>query len=269
MTAIREDGAAALAGLADAYSMTGAAWELGPNQIYDRLSERVVGNAGIDWSGRRVLDVGAGTGAGSRALRSAGARPIATDVASGMLRAATPATPSAVADARALPIADAAVDGYLAAFCLNHLVDPEVALREAVRVVRPTGPILVTAYAADDHHPVKAAVETAAAEAGWRAPRWAEVVRADATPLLATVDGALAVAALVPLRGPRAEAITVDFGDLGPAALVAWRLGMAQMAPFVRRLDPDARSHLVTRARALLGDAPPLTRRIIVLQACA
>lgn len=265
MTATQDDATAALAGLADAYSMTGAAWELGPNQIYDRLSARVVDGTSIDWSGRRVLDVGAGTGAGSRALRAAGARPIATDVAAGMLRAATPPTPSAVADARALPIADAAVDGYLAAFCLNHLVDPEVALREAARVVRPTGPILVTAYAADDHHPVKAAVETAAAELGWRAPSWAEVMRADATPLLATVDGALAVAARVPLQAAQAEATAVDFGDLGPAALLAWRLGMAQMAPFVSRLDPDARAQLVTRARALLGDAPPLVRRIVVL----
>lgn len=42
---------------------------------------------------------------------------------------------------------------------LNHLVDPVTALREAARVTRRGGPILVATDAADDDHPVKAAVD--------------------------------------------------------------------------------------------------------------
>ena len=150
-----------------------------------------------------------------------------------------------------------------------HLVDPQVALREAVRVVRRGGPVLATAYAADDHHPVKAAVEAAAAALGWRTPRWVEAMRAAASPLLATVAGALAVAAHVPLTDARAEAVAVDFGDLSPTELIEWRLGMAQMAPFVGELDVATRHRLVTLARDALGDGPPLVRRIIVLHAVA
>lgn len=263
------DAASALRGLTEAYSTTGAAWQRGPGHVYDRLSQRVVRDAGIDWSGRRVLDVGAGTGAGSRALAAAGARPIAADIAAGMLRAATPRVPSAVADARALPIASNGIDGYFAAFCLNHLTDPHVALCEAARVVRPGGPVLVSAYAADDHHPVKAAVEAAAAELGWQPERWVGAMREAAIPLLATVEGALAVTGRTPLTAAGAEAVAVDFSDLEPAALVEWRLGMAQMAPFVGGLSEDARARLASRAAALLGDAPGLVRRIIVLHARA
>ncbi|HSN11511.1 MAG TPA: class I SAM-dependent methyltransferase, partial [Propionibacteriaceae bacterium] len=63
--------------------------------------------------GRRVLEVGAGGGQGSRWLATQGALPVALDVSHGMLRHAlhrTPPVPLVQADAAALPFRDAAFD---------------------------------------------------------------------------------------------------------------------------------------------------------------
>ena len=230
------------AAIAADYSATGAAWQHGPGRIYDVLAERLVRDTPTRWDGRLVIDVGAGTGAASRAIARAGGRPLATDFAPGMLTGADDRPPSAAADARALPIRTDGVDGWVAAFCLNHVPDPELALVEAVRVVRGGGPIVASAYAADDTHPAKAAVEAAAAEQGWVAPAWSGVMRHVTSPLLATVDSALAVAERADLGTTEVEAVAVPFPQLGVADLVAWRMGMAQMAPFVATLEPDART---------------------------
>ena len=73
--------------LADAYTATGGAWQAGPGRIYDQLSQVLVDHCPGGVAGRAVLDLGAGTGAASRAAQSAGARTtIAVDVAVGMLR---------------------------------------------------------------------------------------------------------------------------------------------------------------------------------------
>jgi ubiquinone/menaquinone biosynthesis C-methylase UbiE len=255
----------ATADLARAYSRTGAAWQRGPGRVYDVLAERVLDAVGAEWSGALVADVGAGTGAASRAIARAGGRPVALDVAQGMLAALGARTPRAVADARRLPIAAARLDGYVAAFCLNHLTDPDVALVEARRVVRPGRPIVASAYAADDDHPVKAAVEAALAELGWTAPGWVQGMKEGAVPLLATVPSALQVAGRAALRATRAVPLEVPFPELDPVDLVAWRLGMAQVAPFVATLTRAQRDGLAERAVELLGEAPPLVRRVIVL----
>jgi hypothetical protein len=49
--------------------------------------------------------------------------------------------------------------------------------------------------------------------------------------------------------------------------LLAWRFGMAQMAPFVATLTADARSAMMRRALVLLDGAPQLVRSIIVIVA--
>ena len=71
-----------------------------------------------------------------------------------------------------------------------------------------------------------------------------------------------------PAWSPAVTAVHVPFPDLGAADLVAWRVGMAQLAPFVERLPPDARTQLVADAVARLGaDHPPLVRSILVMVA--
>jgi demethylmenaquinone methyltransferase/2-methoxy-6-polyprenyl-1,4-benzoquinol methylase len=253
-------------GVADAYDRTGRSWEAGPARlVYDRLAEVLVAASPVSLAGRRVLDVGAGTGAAARSIRAAGGHPVAVDVSLGMLRAnATSAGRAVVADARRLPVPTGAVDGVVAAFSFNHLSDPAAGFREAARVCRPGSPILAAAYAADDHHPVRAAAEQALVEAGWVVDPWYADLRTRAVPLLATADGMLAAAHTAGLAGQVAE-VTVDLPDLTPADLVAWRLGMAQSAPFLATLAPAARARVHTRARHLLGPTPPPLRRSTIV----
>ncbi len=252
-----------------AYSATGADWQSGPTRIYDRLAEVLVERAPVPVAGAAVVDVGAGTGAAGRAARRAGARfVIAADLALGMLVADPERSASVVTDARALAARDAAVDLAIAAFSLNHVDDPASGLREVRRVVRPGGGIVVGAYAADDTHPVKEVVEVVLRRFGWEEPPWIRWMRADAVPRLADVAAATAVAEEAGLEGALVEHLHVPFPALGPGDLVAWRLGMAQHAPFVAALGGEQRADLLAEAAEALGASPPvLVRSLIVLTA--
>ena len=254
--------------ISEAYSATGAAWRDGAERVYQRLADLLVEASPIPLAGELVVDVGAGTGAASKAILRAGGRPVGLDLADGMLRVDQPERPpAAVADARHLPFASSSCAAVVAAFCFNHLPDADQALADAARVVRPGGVVLVSAYAEGDDHAVKGAVEAAVTELGWTAEPWIGEIRAESIPMLATADRALAVATRAGVDAT-AEAITVPFPDLSPPDLVAWRLGMAQVAPFVASLSDAARRQLASRVLDLLGPDPePLVRRIIILTA--
>lgn len=255
--------------LVAAYSATGGAWAAGPERVYTRLAEETIARSPVPLAGRSVLDVGAGTGAAGRAALHAGAsNVVAVDAAIGMLLHASDTRPPAVAaDALALPFADDTFGGAIAAFSLNHLRDPDRALREIVRVVRRGGPVLATAYAADDTHPVKRAVEDALLARGWIPPEWYDELRREVTPLLATVDGSRTALADAGLEG-HVVVVHVPFADLSARDLIEWRLGMAQHAPFVMRLACDVRAAVVEDAlHRLPRDAEPLVRSIIVIAA--
>jgi SAM-dependent methyltransferase len=176
--------------------------------------------------------------------------------------------PAVAGDALHLPFASRSFDAVVAAFSLNHVTDPVAALREAGRVTRRGGTVAASAYATDDSHPVKAAVEQAATELGWAPAGWYRAVKRDAMPRLATVERAEAAAAAAGLACARGESARVAFPDLGAGDLVAWRLGMAQLAWFAGSLPPQRRRALVARSRELLGETfPPLVRSIVVLSA--
>ena len=250
-----------------AYSATGAAWQHGPARVYERLAEVLVAAAPMSLAGRVVADVGAGAGAASRAIAAVGGRPIAFDLAPGMLRVdKANRPPAAVADGRALPVASRSLDAVVAAFTFNHLSDPHLALTEAARVLVPDGCLLASVYADDDGHPAKAAVDTAAAEAGWRPAAWVDDLRLTAMPLLATPKLAMAAAARSGFTAS-ADVVAVPFPHLTPEDLVAWRLGMAPMAPFVASLPLARRRAIEARALDLLGAAEFLVRRVVVLVA--
>ena len=257
-----------MTGAAAAYS--GSAWERGPARIYDRLAEVVVASLPIPLDGASALDLGAGTGAASRALLAAGADGVvAVDAAMGMLAHDANARPPAVAgDALALPFATGAFDATVAAFSLNHLADPAAGLREAARVTRPGGAVAASAYADDDDHPVKQAVVAALTARGWTPEPWYRALQVDAAPKLATVAAAQAAAEAAGLEAD-VEHMRVPFPDLDATALIAWRLGLAQHAPFFDGLPTDAdRAALVEDAAARLGNSwPPLERSIIILRA--
>ena len=259
-----------VSGVGAAYSATGSAWERGPARIYNRLAELVVAALPVAVAGGSALDLGAGTGAATRALLAAGAaRVVAVDAAVGMLAHEAARRPPAVAgDALALPFATGAFDATVAAFSLNHLSDPGAGLREAARVTRPGGGLAASAYADDDDHPVKHAVVAALTARGWTPEPWYRALQVDAAPKLATVAAAQAAAEAAGVAA-EVERLRVPFPDLDAAALVAWRIGLAQHAPFFDALPTDAdRAAVVEDAAARLGDSwPPLERSIIVLRA--
>ncbi len=258
------------ADMGGAYGRAAEAWATGPARIYDELADDLVARSPVPLAGRLVADVGAGRGAATRAVARAGGRAVALDVAEGMLaaNARSGGPPGIVADALALPIATDALDGVVAAFSYNHLTEPEVALAEAARVTQPGGVILASAYALDDDHPVKAAVDDAAMAAGWTPAPWLADLRRDAVPLLATEERAAAVAAAAGLRTVTVDTVEHAFPDLGPVELVEWRMGMATLAPFLTGLDELAQAKVAADARARLGEDPPvLVRPMIVLAA--
>ena len=251
-----------------AYSATGAAWQAGPGRIYDRLAELLVDTCPGGVAGRRVLDVGAGTGAASRAADRAGAAAVvAVDIAAGMLDGWTgPRPPAAVGDARLLPFRADSIEAVVAAFSLNHVPDPAVALADAARVLAPGGGLAASAYSVDDTHPVKSVVEGVLTERGWAPAGWYEHVRSDTVPLLATTDRAHAAADEAGLVGSEARRLDVPFPHLTPIELVEWRLGMAATAPFVAGLTASDRAAVVADALDRLGPDPePLVRRIVIL----
>jgi SAM-dependent methyltransferase len=254
--------------VAEAYSATGAAWQAGPGRIYDRLAEVLVARCPGGVRGRSVLDLGAGTGAATRAaIRAGAATVVAVDLAVGMLEGWEGQRPPAVAaDLRRLPFRRHAFDAAIAAFSVNHVAEPAVAITEAARVLAPGGGLVVSAYGEDDTHPVKGVVEAALRARGWSPPAWYEQFRRTTAPLLETPERAGAVARDAGLTRPRAEVVEVPFPDLRPADLAAWRLGMAQNAPFVDALAPGDRAALVADILEALGAHPePLVRRIVVL----
>jgi ubiquinone/menaquinone biosynthesis C-methylase UbiE len=251
----------------EAYSATGAAWQAGPGRVYDRLAEVLVDLSPVPLRDRRVLDVGAGTGAASRAIRRVGGRPIACDVAVGMLAVDRRRRPPAIAaDVRRLPVASRSCGALVAAFSFNHVPDPHRALAEAARVVVPGGAVLASSYATDDDHPAKAAVDRAAREAGWVPEPWVDELRRRAMPKLATPAAAVSAAKRAGLRA-EASVIEAEFPDLQAADLLAWRLGMAAVAPFVASLSDEGRRRLSARALDLIGEPEVLVRRMVVLRA--
>ena len=253
-----------------AYGQAAEAWAAGPGRIYDALADELVARSPVRLAGRTLLDVGAGRGAASRALARVGARAVALDLAPEMIAATRDAggPPGAVADAIALPVATDAVEGVAAAFSYNHLREPAAGLAEAARVTRPGGVVLASTYASDDSHPVREAVDDAATAAGWEPPGWIAAFRRETVPLMATVERAKDVLAAAGLGHGTVLHLEVPFPDLVPEDLVEWRLGMAQMAPFVAELSPPAQAALRLDALTRLGDDPPtLVRRIILLTA--
>ena len=105
--------------------------------------------------GLRVLEVAAGTGIVTRRLLerlSADGELVATDLNAGMIEHARASLPAdtrvtfRTADAQALPFDDASFDVYTMQFGIMFMPDKALALREARRVLKPGGTLLVNAW---------------------------------------------------------------------------------------------------------------------------
>ena len=119
---------------------------------------RPIARAFLEWLGvpprAAWLDIGCGTGAVSDAILRTNdpVRVNAFDPSEGFIAYARqqvrdPRAAFGVADARSLPLVDATVDAVVSGLMLNFVPQPDVAITEMLRVVRPGG--VVAAYVWD------------------------------------------------------------------------------------------------------------------------
>jgi ubiquinone/menaquinone biosynthesis C-methylase UbiE len=269
------------AGLRAGYEAAAPAWADGPGPLYAPLAQVLVAAAPVPLAGAVVLDLGAGTGAAGWAALAAGARQVvAADLSLGMLRHArdlrapapgSPALDSAAAwdpiaaAAVALPFRDHSFDLVLAAFCLNHLDSLAAGLAEARRV---GAAIAASTFAPGWDHPAKGTVDEVLGSFGYQPPAWYACLspgsRAGDPEMLAER------AATAGFTDVRVRTTAVRTGLVTPAELASWRLGLAQVAPFLRSLDPADRAAVrraAEHAVAALAATSPLVVSMVMLTA--
>jgi SAM-dependent methyltransferase len=239
-----------------AYGQAAESWSRGAAIVYGPLADALLDLVVPDhWTGRAVLDLGAGTGVVSDRLRDRGARPVALDLSEDMLRLDRHRRPPAlVADVGALPLATAALDGVVASFVLNHVGDPIGVLREMARVSRPGSLVATSVFSSRSSHEPRDRVDRVATRWGWTAPDWYAEVTTATAPLLASA-GARPAALIEPSLAP----VVVDEGDVDVGVttatqLVAYRLGQAHIAAFLAGLGPHRHARLEAEAVAAVGD---------------
>jgi hypothetical protein len=201
---------------------------------------------------------------------------VAADLSVGMLRRALdPSRPDltggaawrpVAADAVALPFRDRSFDLVVAAFCLNHLASLAAGLAEARRV---GAAIAASTFAPGWDHPAKGAVDEVLRSFGYQPPAWHACLspgsRAGDPELLAKH------AAAAGFTDVQVRTMDIRTGLVTPAELASWRLGLAQVAPFLASLDAPGRAAVQRAAEhAVSGVAgsSPLVVSMVILTAC-
>jgi SAM-dependent methyltransferase len=108
-----------------------------PEPFYRYLAAKTVAGLELPVAGRRILDLGCGSGFYADALRAAGARVVPMDL--GLWQATSLPAGLVISDALALCFADGAFDGVFCSNLLEHTPDPGRLLAEVERVLRPGG----------------------------------------------------------------------------------------------------------------------------------
>ncbi len=247
------------------YDEAAAAWADVPAQVYARFAATMFEHTASDVRGARVLDVGAGTAVASDAALAHGAGlAVASDISIEMLRRRSPTIPAVAADAARLPFDDVAFDLVVSAFSLGHLVDPEAALREWRRVAPR---VLVSTFAPGPPHPVKTAVDDAVEGSGFVPPAWYERIKSELGPGIEDPRSLTALARAAGYRRIDVARASVDTGLATPEEMVAWRFGMAHLAPFVASLSTSRRAEVHHAALEAVAGLAPVSVEIQLLSA--
>ena len=251
------------AGLRAGYDAAAQEWADGPGPMYAPLARALVAAAPMPLAGRRVLDLGAGSGVAGQAAMAAGAgQVVGADLSVAMLRRGRADQPPVAADAAALPFRDHTFDLVLAAFCFNHLTRLAAGLSEARRV---GGALAASMFAPGWTHPAKNAVDDALRSFGYQPPAWHEALSPGSRAGdLAELARETAAAGFTQVR---VHTAVVPTGLTTPGELVAWRLGMAHVAPFMRELDAPGRAAVRRAAERAVAGAGPLVVTMTVLTA--
>lgn len=131
--------------IASRYDLTNDVLSLGQDRRWRRATLRAVDA----WPGDRVLDLAAGTGTSSEPFDAAGVHVVPCDFSVGMLtvgKARRPDLPFLAGDAMRLPFADGSFDAVTMSFGLRNVADPDLALREMLRVTRPGGRLVICEF---------------------------------------------------------------------------------------------------------------------------
>ena len=123
-----------------------------------RRWRRLVADALQVSPGQRILDLAAGTGTSSEALRERGAQVVPCDFSLGMLqvgRERLPHLPFIAGDGMSLPFADDVFDAVTISFGLRNIHDPQAVLRELRRVTRPGGRLVVCEFSTPTWAPLR------------------------------------------------------------------------------------------------------------------
>lgn len=101
--------------------------------------------------GRRLADIGGGTGNYALALSREGWEPIVVDRCAEMLTHATAkGLETRLEDAHRLPFEDESFDAATMIAMLHHVEDQDAALAEAQRILRPTGRLALMGWTRED-----------------------------------------------------------------------------------------------------------------------
>jgi SAM-dependent methyltransferase len=259
------------------YDRAAGRWMAGPERLYAVLARALLANTPVPVPGRRVLDLGSGTGVAGRAALAAGAaQVVAADLALAMLRvglgrgggigASRTRLHLVAADAAALPFRDGSFDLVVAAFCVNHMPSVVAGLREARRVAPA---IAASTFAAGWSHPAKDAVDRVLQASGFRPPAWYAALKQDIEPRVGDPEWLAAAAAAAGYRTVRVRTTMVETGVSGPAQLAAWRLGMAPAAAFLGAMDRAGQAAVRQAAERAVAEAGagPLVVAMVVLAA--
>ena len=104
-----------------------------------------------DAPGRRLADIGGGTGNYALTLRREGWEPVVIDRSAEMLAwAAAKGLETVLADAQRLPFEDETFDAAMMVSMLHHVEDRGAALAEARRMLKPRGRLVLKDYTGED-----------------------------------------------------------------------------------------------------------------------
>ncbi|WP_407562416.1 class I SAM-dependent methyltransferase [Streptomyces sp. 184] len=186
---------------------------------------------------RTVVDLGAGTGKLTRALRAPGRELVAVEPSDGMraeFARVLPGIRALAGTAEAIPLPDASADAVVCAQAW-HWVDPARAVPEAARVLRPGGRLALV----------------------WNS-------RDESVPWVAELGRLLREYAAAPTEDRQTDRVGAPFGPVERRDF-RWRhpmsvpeiVDMVASRSYVITLDPAVRAGLLDRVRALLAAERP------------